>query len=225
MSHVIPQVWSIRSMKNVEHWEEMFAALLQYKATHGNCLVPSRYAENTKLAKWVETMRNEYTKLGTKDTSTESSSSKPVSSSKLAPARVKRLDDVGFEWRVKGKAKRHLESGAISNSDNTNMDSVMIQPDGDSGQMNSTPKNGQWDQMFECLKQYHGTFGHTKVPKRYKEMPRLGIWVDTQVSTISISTLVSTFSVYSYLIHAFRECNIRRSNRRFPKEIRTPASV
>ena len=32
-----------------------YVQLVEYKETNGHCLVPSRYEENSKLGKWVET--------------------------------------------------------------------------------------------------------------------------------------------------------------------------
>lgn len=46
-------VWSLRSKRIDDHWDEMFKQLLAYKELHGNCLVPSRYEANLKLGKWV----------------------------------------------------------------------------------------------------------------------------------------------------------------------------
>ena len=46
-------VWSLRSKRIEDHWDEMFKQLLAYKDHHCDCLVPSRYEENLKLGKWV----------------------------------------------------------------------------------------------------------------------------------------------------------------------------
>jgi hypothetical protein len=44
-------VWSLRSKRIEDHWDEMFQQLLEYRRTHGDCLVPSRYEANLKLGK------------------------------------------------------------------------------------------------------------------------------------------------------------------------------
>jgi hypothetical protein len=44
-------VWSLRSKRIEDHWDEMFRQLVEYKTGHGDCLVPSRYEENLKLGK------------------------------------------------------------------------------------------------------------------------------------------------------------------------------
>ena len=40
----------------------------------------------------------------------------------------------------------------------------------------------QWEEMFAKLEEYHRENGDCLVPRRYKEDPSLGIWVDTQRS-------------------------------------------
>jgi hypothetical protein len=44
-------VWSLRSKRIEDHWDEMFRQLVEYKSMHGDCLVPSRYEANLKLGK------------------------------------------------------------------------------------------------------------------------------------------------------------------------------
>jgi hypothetical protein len=44
-------VWSLRSKRIEDHWDEMFKQLVEYKSQHGDCLVPSRYEANLKLGK------------------------------------------------------------------------------------------------------------------------------------------------------------------------------
>lgn len=44
-------VWSLRSKRTEDHWDEMFKQLVEYKSIHGDCLVPSRYETNLKLGK------------------------------------------------------------------------------------------------------------------------------------------------------------------------------
>jgi len=44
-------VWSLRSKRIDDHWDEMFKQLAEYKNQHGDCLVPSRYEANLKLGK------------------------------------------------------------------------------------------------------------------------------------------------------------------------------
>jgi len=68
-------------------WSAMFDRLLAYAKKHGTCDVPSQWARDMNLANWVANQRHRH-KMG-----------------QLAPARVKRLDEIGFVWSVYGKAK------------------------------------------------------------------------------------------------------------------------
>jgi Helicase associated domain len=62
-------------------WEERFAELVAYKRIHGHCAIPTAWAENQALAKWVvnqRVFRN---------------------SGKLSLKRISRLNSIGFEWK------------------------------------------------------------------------------------------------------------------------------
>ncbi len=61
-------------------WEEMFAALAEFRHRYGNCLVPESYPDNNQLAWWVVAQRKAY-KTG-----------------QLEPERVERLNALGFFW-------------------------------------------------------------------------------------------------------------------------------
>ncbi len=71
-----------RSVKSIKKWEQMFDVLRKYKEDHGNCNVPSKWTENKRLAYWVATQRTNYT------------------NKQLSNDRIKRLEDIGFEWRA-----------------------------------------------------------------------------------------------------------------------------
>ena len=173
-------------MKNEEHWEEMFTALLQYKDKHGNCTVPTR-CDNKKLAKWIETTRSEYAKLKSiNDPSTDLT--RLIPSSKLTASKIKRLEEVGFEWRIKGKTKRKLAEGVTerlihaSVIETSNTPATRVSAEQSARKEARNENKQQWNNMFGCLEQYKFKYGDTKVPKRYKDDKQLGIWVDTQRS-------------------------------------------
>jgi ribosomal protein L7Ae-like RNA K-turn-binding protein len=64
-------------------WDEMHALLRQFKKREGHCYVPQSHIEDkANLGTWVTTQRQ----LKTRD--------------KLDPDRKKRLEDIGFEWRL-----------------------------------------------------------------------------------------------------------------------------
>jgi hypothetical protein len=155
-------VWSLRSKRTDDHWDDMYRQLVEYKAKHGDCLVPSRYEENFKLGKWVETQRYEFTKLqratGQKSEQnlespveqqqTEEGGKKSRANPRLTEERLRRLEAIGFEWKVKNKMKRYYDR--------------------------------QWDGMFEKLLKFKEENGHCLVPKRYEADLKLGTWVHTQ---------------------------------------------
>jgi hypothetical protein len=62
-------------------WEEKLARLAAYKAAHGNCSVPGRWAEDPRLASWVR-RQLDCGELGTG----------------LTAERAARLTALGFEW-------------------------------------------------------------------------------------------------------------------------------
>ena len=66
-------------------WEEMFGRLVAYKQQHGDCLVPRNYSDK-QLAKWVNIQRMSKNK------------------GKLEPARVQRLNELGFVWDAIGES-------------------------------------------------------------------------------------------------------------------------
>eukprot|EP00529_Nitzschia_sp_RCC80_P008070 CAMPEP_0113486452 /NCGR_PEP_ID=MMETSP0014_2-20120614/25004_1 /TAXON_ID=2857 /ORGANISM="Nitzschia sp." /LENGTH=1315 /DNA_ID=CAMNT_0000380125 /DNA_START=307 /DNA_END=4254 /DNA_ORIENTATION=+ /assembly_acc=CAM_ASM_000159 len=92
-------VWSLRTKRVEDNWNQMFQQLVAYKEEHGDCLVPSRYEANLKLAKWVETQRQESKKA------TDGRSTNP----RLTEERKRRLESIGFEWKVKQKMKRYYD--------------------------------------------------------------------------------------------------------------------
>lgn len=92
-------VWSLRTMRIESHWDQMFRRLLAYKEQYGDCLVPSRYEADLKLAKWVETQRQESKKA------IDGRSANP----RLTEERLRRLESIGFEWKVKQKMKRYYD--------------------------------------------------------------------------------------------------------------------
>ncbi|OEU08618.1 hypothetical protein FRACYDRAFT_249511 [Fragilariopsis cylindrus CCMP1102] len=70
-------VWKIK-----EHvpWMEMYQRLVVYKNRHKSINIPSKYADDPKLAKWVNNQRGSYTKNG------------------LSIERINLLESIGFVW-------------------------------------------------------------------------------------------------------------------------------
>jgi hypothetical protein len=70
-----------------EAWEKMFGKLAAYKKKYGHCNVPAQWKANLHLANWVANQRHRK-KMGS-----------------LPPERVRRMDQIGFEWAIYGQAK------------------------------------------------------------------------------------------------------------------------
>ncbi|MBF0359325.1 MAG: helicase associated domain-containing protein, partial [Magnetococcales bacterium] len=71
-------IWEAKAV----FWEEMFAALTEYRDKNGDCLVPENYSANSELGWWVATQR------------------KAKLSGQLDQARIKRLDALEFIWDI-----------------------------------------------------------------------------------------------------------------------------
>jgi hypothetical protein len=76
---------------------------------------------------------------------------------RLTEERRKRLEEVDFVWSAR-EGEKGIEQGRITRNS----------------------YDDQWDQMFTRLQGYKETYGDCLVPKRFKEDPKLGTWVDTQ---------------------------------------------
>ncbi len=68
-------LWNFRDTK----WNEMFAALRDFKQQHGHCNVPRGYSLNPQLGQWVKKQRSRH---GT-----------------LSQKRIRKLDELGFSWK------------------------------------------------------------------------------------------------------------------------------
>ena len=149
----------------------MFQQLVEYKQKHGDCLVPSRFVENVKLGKWVETQRYEYTKMkrvaaageDTSDTSAVTllaTKANNIKARRLTQERQERLESIGFEWKVKNKMKRYHDH--------------------------------QWNASFDRLVAFHSEHGHFNVPQGYSPDMKLRQWIASQRMQYRKLTAVAT---------------------------------
>jgi hypothetical protein len=77
--------WEIKveqQTRRVEGWNRMIAALVEYKALHGDCRVPLQYPGNPQLGRWVSRQRFLRKRGG------------------LGQDRLHVLDELRFEWSV-----------------------------------------------------------------------------------------------------------------------------
>lgn len=80
-------VWAKR--KGQATWDNKYHELLEYRAWHGDCLIPTKYAKNPALGRWVSTQREHYKMWKAGD---------PKSKMTFEKARL--LDGIGFVWRL-----------------------------------------------------------------------------------------------------------------------------
>jgi hypothetical protein len=123
-----------------EKWNKMYKLLCKYKKKEGTTNVPLRYENDLKLGQWVSTQRQRYKACLSGKISKE-----------LWTARIKKLNDLGFEWI--------LHPGMA---------------------LNHPRRNQQWDKMFKQLCDYKLKHGHVHVPHMAKGYVRLSQWVGTQ---------------------------------------------
>ena len=179
-------VWSLFAV----NWEEMFAALVDYQQTHGDCNVPQRWKENLALGQWCRTQRKNY------------------KHDALPPDRIKRLEQLGFVWDQIVAAWEEMFAALLEykqahgdcnvptgwkddprlrtwcNNQRSDYKNGKLSPD----QIKRLEQLGfvwyqlavAWEEMFAALIDYKQTHGDCNVPNRWKGNPKLGRWCGTQ---------------------------------------------
>jgi hypothetical protein len=79
--------WAKR--KGQATWDAKFYQLKEYKGMHGDCLIPTKYSKDLALGRWVSTQREQYRLWKEGDPK-----------SKMNYERAKKLEEVGFVWRL-----------------------------------------------------------------------------------------------------------------------------
>ena len=83
-------VWVAAPPSRIMHdaaWEVQLARLAAYKAEHGDCNVPARWAEDPRLGSWVVTQRQGKKALD-----------RGEATERMTAARAARLEALGFVW-------------------------------------------------------------------------------------------------------------------------------
>lgn len=101
-------VWATKDPRH-STWEHRYNELVQYKETVGDCLVPVAY-ENTQLANWVSTQRQEWKKW------------RDGRESRLSDEKVQILQTLGFCFQAQRGGRRKRKS-PVRNNDSDNNDS------------------------------------------------------------------------------------------------------
>ncbi|MCY2996009.1 MAG: Helicase associated domain protein [Planctomycetota bacterium] len=170
-------------------WDEMFAALVEYKNRHGDCMVPREWPDNPCLSRWAEWQRAALRK------------------GKVQPKRREQLEGIGFEWMVPDAEDRweqmfgalvdfkqrhgHClvprrydevpELGRWVNSQRFQRLKGRLGPDRISRLeaigFEWAATDAAWEAMFDELKRFRVEFGHCRVPANWEKNPELGKWV------------------------------------------------
>ena len=171
-------------------WEEMFAALTDFKRTHGNCDVPTSWDRNPSLKFWCGTQRAFF------------------KSGQLAQDRVERLERIGFVWEPDASKweemfaaltdynKRHGSCNVLyapvdnselwswCNAQRMSYKANELAPDRARRLQQLgfvwRPRVTEWDEMFEALVQYKHAHGDCDVPPDWKLKPALRGWCTDQ---------------------------------------------
>lgn len=69
-------------------WMEQYEKMVEYRAYHGDCLVPNVYESDQSLATWVDVQRTQYSKL------------QRGKQSYMTEERLKMLNDIDFSWNA-----------------------------------------------------------------------------------------------------------------------------
>ena len=72
-----------------DKWMDNYEQLKKYKAKHGNCTVPTHYAENPRLGRWTHTQRHQRR---------QQAKGKRTC---MTNERIALLDEIGFHWEVR----------------------------------------------------------------------------------------------------------------------------
>jgi hypothetical protein len=180
-------------------WEDNFDALKEYKKNHGHCNVPKNWSENKQLAKWMSHQRGYYR------------------NKKLSDDRVKRLEDIGFEWdplesqwkQMFAMLKKHKDKHGNCNvpqkwTGNRQLGSWVSSQRGyyrDKQLSNDKIKHledigfewdiyeSQWEQMFAMLIKYKDKHGDCNIPRDWTENKQLANWVNAQRGRYRITKL------------------------------------
>mmetsp|Transcript_856 Transcript_856/g.1357 ORF Transcript_856/g.1357 Transcript_856/m.1357 type:complete len:453 (+) Transcript_856:16-1374(+) len=177
--------------KERQNWEDMFDRLLQYKAMHGDCLVPKRYKKDPKLRAWVSLQRR--------------------TKGLMCGTHRERLEAIGFCWEglrpdwdtmFRRLVEYKLEHGdcLVSQKDTTEqkLGTWVDNQRRKKGKMSEECKKKldsigfawavrdpreSWDSMFQRLVRYKLRHGNCIVPAKCCEDEKLGHWVTHQRRT------------------------------------------
>lgn len=176
-------------------WNEMYNELIEYMEEYGDCNVPEKYAENKKLANWVQSQRTTYL------------------NGRLSENRIKCLEEIGFIWKLglsdeeqeeiweqmfdalKEYKKDHVNCNVPTNW----IDQKLLNW---TNNQRTKYKDGSlsedcikrleeigfefdvlsydWEMMFNALEEYISDYENCDVPYNWPENELLRFWIDEQ---------------------------------------------
>ena len=172
-------------------WDTMFDQLIEYFKIHGDFNVQQVWSANPTLGRWVTSQRSAWRQ------------------NKLSKERQRRLEAVGFDWRVHDatwekafqRARPFFATSQRSRSDRTipkKLRNWMItqrlqRKNGKLGTDRAKrlsdagfewePHESRWQRLYQELKEFHRTHADCRVPADWKENPQLAHWVGVQRAT------------------------------------------
>jgi hypothetical protein len=183
-------------------WEDRLIELADYCKVHGHCNVPQNYNENSKLASWVRTQRDQYRLQ------------QEGKMSSMTTLRIQQLESLGFEWRVciitwedrlseladyrkvHGHCNvphRYSKNPKLGEWVGTQRTNYKLRREGKTPCISAIRiqvlerlgfqwiyRGTTWEKRLSELADYHKTHGHCNVPRNYSENSKLANWVAHQ---------------------------------------------
>jgi len=164
-------------------WENMFAALVEYKRKHGNCNVSRENSKYRELGSWVTNQRTNRNKLG--------------------EDRTRPLSEIGFIWERHETAWERMFNALVDfkrkhghcnvRSGNIQYRQLAIWVSGQRSNRSRLsgervrrleeigfvwdPFDSAWEKMFGALLDFHREHGHCAVPRGWHRNQALSQWV------------------------------------------------
>jgi len=93
---VIGFKWQASRNENDKTFEKRCRELTSFKEEFGHCNIPQGYSGNPSLGRWSSVMRQAYKKIQNE-----------MNTRNLSQARIERLEEIGFEWKVNVTFEEH----------------------------------------------------------------------------------------------------------------------
>ena len=210
-----PSNHPVKKRRDTGKFDKRLNQLRQFKEEFGHCDVPQKYAKNSSLGAWCNTVRFAHKRI-----------KNGVSTSvKLPPERIQRLEEIGFQWRPGGHDQafeercreliaykeqfghckvpfKHPDSPSLGIWCCTMRTTFKKNQEGIKTSTNLTPDRIKrleeigfhftvvgHDEGFEekcsALIVFKNKHGHCNVPGKYPDNPALGRWCNTMRAAYS----------------------------------------